>query len=223
MNDNGPALDDGPAPDSGLAPDSQPAPDGQPAPDDRAVILFDGACNLCNAMVRWAGPRDPNGRFRFAQLQSDEAARLLARAGATAGDSAWARGSAASNCADPGTVHAFQGLGAGSIALVQGRKVHFRSGAVLRIALRLKFPYPLLAAGLLAPRPLRDAAYDWVARNRYKWFGRAAACPLPTTPQAQSGAGPATNASAGPTDGARPTDGPPEPPNQGDSGGRLRD
>lgn len=188
MDDNGPAPDDGPAQGGGPLPDSQLAHGSQSSPNGRAVILFDRACNLCNAMVRWAGRRDPNGRFRFVPLQSDEAARLLARVGATASDSGWARAGSSNvnNCADPG-----------SIALVRGPKVHFRSGAVLRIALRLKFPYPLLAAGLLAPRPLRDAAYDWVARNRYRWFGRDATCPLPTTP--------------------------PEPPNQGDSGGRPPD
>lgn len=163
--------------DNGSARDKVSARDNGPAPDSRPVILFDGACNLCNAMVGWAKRRDAKSRFRFAPLRSDEAARLLARAGATAVDSAWARAgtwhaSDSSGCADPADP--------GSIALVQDRKVHFRSGAVLRIAWHLKFPYPLLAAGLLAPRPLRDAAYDWVARNRYRWFGRDASCPLPS-------------------------------------------
>lgn len=186
LDDDGPVHDDEPAPGNGPAHDGQPVPNSRSAPDDRAVILFDGACNLCNAMVRWAGRRDPKARLRFAPLQSSEAARLLARAGATASDSAWARAgsSHASDCADPG-----------SIALVRDRKVHFRSDAVLRIAWRLKFPYPLLAAGLLAPRPLRDAAYDWVARNRYRWFGQDAACLLPTPP----GAGPINNAAARPS------------------------
>lgn len=123
---------------------------------DRAVILFDGACNLCDALVRWARRRDSKGRFRFAPLHSDEAAQLLALAG----------GRRAAAVPD-------------SIVLVQGRTVHFRSSAVLRIARGLEFPCPLLAAGLLAPRPLRDAVYDWVARNRYRWFGGNASCPLP--------------------------------------------
>lgn len=160
-------------------------PNPRPAPDDRDAILFDGACNLCNALVRWAQHRDSKGRFRFAPLESDEAARLLARAGEPR------------NAAVPD-----------SIVLVKGRRVHFRSGAVLRIATGLGFPWPLLAAGLLAPRPLRDAAYDWVARNRYRWFGGNAPCPLPEPP-APRGEGRSPEASRRPPetrapDGRRP-------------------
>lgn len=133
--------------------------------DDRAAILFDGACSMCDALVRWARRRDSKGRFRFAPLHSDEAAQLLAHVGGQR------------------TAAAFPD----SIVLVQGRKMHFRSGAALRIARGLRFPWPVLAAGLLAPPPLRDAVYDWVARNRYRWFGRDASCHLPERAQEAQG------------------------------------
>jgi len=67
-----------------------------------------------------------------------------------------------------------------SIVLVEAGKKYTRSTAALRIARGLRFPWPLLYALMLAPRPLRDLVYDWVARHRYGWFGKRAACMVPT-------------------------------------------
>jgi len=65
--------------------------------------------------------------------------------------------------------------------LVDDAGVHTRSNAALRIARRLGFPWKLLGgAGALVPRFLRDAIYDWVARNRYAWFGKQEVCMMPT-------------------------------------------
>ena len=50
---------------------------------------------------------------------------------------------------------------------------------MLRLARRLRFPWPALALALVVPRPLRDAAYRLFARNRYRWFGRTDACEIP--------------------------------------------
>jgi predicted DCC family thiol-disulfide oxidoreductase YuxK len=69
---------------------------------------------------------------------------------------------------------------ADSIVLVEAGKRYTRSTAALRIARGLRFPWPLLYALVLTPRPLRDAVYDWVARHRYGWFGKRAACMVPT-------------------------------------------
>jgi predicted DCC family thiol-disulfide oxidoreductase YuxK len=113
-------------------------------PPDRALVLFDGVCNLCNGVVRFIIARDPAGRFRFAPL----------------------------------TLEASQP--AESLVLVEAGKTYTRSAAVLRIARGLRFPWPLLAAFLLAPRPLRDLLYDFVARRRYRWFGKRDTCMAPT-------------------------------------------
>jgi len=116
-----------------------------------SVVLFDGVCNLCNAVVRFILARDPEGHFRFASLQSEAARRLL-------GD----------------------GQTAETIVLLEAGKTYTKSTAALRIARGLRFPWPLLYAFVAFPRPLRDLFYDWVARHRYRWFGRRESCMVPT-------------------------------------------
>ncbi len=123
--------------------------------DERAVILFDGVCNLCNAAVNFVIERDPEARFRFAPLQSDAGRELLARSD--------------SKTAAPD-----------SVVLIVGDRACVKSSAALRIAAHLAAPWPLLSAFRIVPRPMRDFVYDWIARNRYRWFGRRDACMLPT-------------------------------------------
>jgi len=120
-----------------------------------AVVLFDGVCNLCNGTVQFIIARDPGARFRFAALESDAARRMLTECGV-------------------------QGPLPDSVALVEGGKVYTRSSAAVRIARRLRFPWWGLYALVVVPRPLRDALYDYVARHRYRWFGKREACMMPT-------------------------------------------
>jgi len=122
--------------------------------DARAVVLFDGVCNLCNAAVRFIAANDPEGRFAFLSLQSPRARALL--------------GERASEPAEPD-----------SVVLLRNGVVYERSDAALHIALRLRAPWPLAFAAILIPRAWRDALYRWIARNRYRWFGRTESCPLP--------------------------------------------
>lgn len=119
-----------------------------------AVVLFDGVCNLCNAVVRFIIPRDPRGHFQFATLTSDAAARALAAVphGADLPD---------------------------SIVLVDRGQVFTRSDAALRICRRLTFPWPLAYGLIVLPRGFRDHLYDAVARRRYRWFGRRDQCMIP--------------------------------------------
>ncbi len=121
----------------------------------RSVVLFDGVCNLCAGVVRFVARRDPHARFRFASLQSDAAQALLAGADAP------------SPLPD-------------SIVLVDAGRAFVESDAALRIARGLRFPWPLLAAFLVLPRFVRDPLYRFVARRRYRWFGRKDACMVPT-------------------------------------------
>ncbi|GGJ40199.1 hypothetical protein GCM10008938_27820 [Deinococcus roseus] len=66
-----------------------------------------------------------------------------------------------------------------SIILIDQGRVYAQSDAALHIAAHLKWPYALLGMFRIVPRPIRDAVYDWIARNRYRWFGKQDQCMLP--------------------------------------------
>lgn len=141
------------------------APHREEPPGEGPVLLFDGVCNLCNAGVLFIIKRDPRGRMRFAPLQSEAARRLLEEAGAEPLPEA--------AVAD-----------ADSMIVIEGppgdRRMYDRSAAALRIARALRWPWPLLGAFWIVPRPVRDWLYRLIARNRYRWFGRRDTCMMPT-------------------------------------------
>jgi predicted DCC family thiol-disulfide oxidoreductase YuxK len=118
-----------------------------------AVIYFDGFCGLCNGFVDFVLARDRARRFRFAALQGSTATSRFGGAGDV----------------DPTT-----------ILLEEDGVVYERSTAALRIIARLGGVWTLTAVLGLIPRPIRDWIYDWVARNRYAWFGKRDTCRLPT-------------------------------------------
>ena len=124
-----------------------------------ALILFDGVCNLCNGFVQLVIRHDPAGRFQFAALQSEAGRAVLAAHGLDANAVA----------SEPE-----------SVLLEVDGLLYSHSDAVLRIAQGLGGPWRLLLAGRLLPRTWRDAAYRFVARHRYRWFGRQESCWLPT-------------------------------------------
>ena len=99
--------------------------------------------------------RDPHARFSFASLQSEPARRLLRE------------------------VHAHDPV-PDSFVLVQDGRAFTRSSAVLRIARRMGFPWSLVYPLVAVPRPLRDWAYDVLARHRYQWFGKRDTCMIAT-------------------------------------------
>ena len=125
---------------------------------ERPTILFDGVCNLCDGTVRFVLARDPGERFAFAPLQSAKGRELLVRVGL---------------CVDARA----------SIVLVEGERSFVKSDAVLRILAGLSGLWPVLALLRVVPRRLRDALYDWIAANRYRWFGQRAECSVPTPEQ----------------------------------------
>lgn len=127
----------------------------EPPAADTAIILFDGVCNLCNAAVSFVLARDSAGRFAFAALQSAAGLRLQRQYGLT-------------------------GAAPDSVVLIDRGRVYMRSDAALRIARGLGWPWALLGMLLLLPVPLRDPFYAFVARYRYRWFGRRGVCRLPS-------------------------------------------
>jgi len=125
---------------------------------EHPLILFDGDCNLCNGCVQFVIKRDRKARYRFASLQSEVGRAVL--------ETALGRDGMATL--------------PDSIVLVQRSKVQVKSAAALAIARGIRWPWPLLAVFWVVPYPIRDFIYDWVARNRLRWFGKRDACWIPT-------------------------------------------
>jgi predicted DCC family thiol-disulfide oxidoreductase YuxK len=119
-----------------------------------AVVLYDGVCNLCNAWVRFVIRHDPAGRFRFAPQQSI-AGQTLIRA----------------------RLPAMPNLS--TVILLNDEAVYTESSAVLEICARLDLPWSWLASMRAIPQPMRDSAYRFIVRHRYRWFGRTEVCQIP--------------------------------------------
>lgn len=117
------------------------------------IILFDGVCNLCNGAVQSIIKRDKKRVFRFASLQSGTGKKLLEQYRIPPDYS--------------------------SIILIEPEKAWYKSTAVLRIARKLPGAWPLLYVLVAIPRFIRDPVYNFVARNRYKWFGKQEECRQP--------------------------------------------
>ena len=122
---------------------------------DRAVVLFDGVCNLCTWSVQFILQRDALAYFQFAALQSSIGQRLLQGHGMTS-------------------------TAPVSVVLIEGDRVYMRSDAALRIARNLSGAWPLLGLLVVVPRPLRDGIYAWIASHRYRWFGQTESCLIPS-------------------------------------------
>lgn len=118
------------------------------------IILFDGICNLCNKSVQFILKRDPEGNFQFASMQSEAGEKLLKHYG-------------------------FNGE-IKSIILIDHGKVFRKSSAALRIAGKLQGFWKLLVVFQIIPPFLRDLIYDYIAKNRYRWFGKKESCMLPS-------------------------------------------
>lgn len=134
-------------------PEAEAAPAPAP-PTNRPIVFYDGQCGLCDRSVRWILDRDTHARLRFAPLQGETYAAL----------------DEPSKPTDLGT-----------IVFRDDRGLHVRSDAVLRILHHLGGLWrPLAAIARVIPRPIRDAAYRFIAARRLKWFGGPEACKMPT-------------------------------------------
>jgi predicted DCC family thiol-disulfide oxidoreductase YuxK len=122
----------------------------------KAVILFDGVCNLCNTAVQLVIRNDPGSYFQFASLQSDAGKALLQQ------------------------YHISQPVTPESLVLIENGKAYQYSTGALRICRKLKSWHRIFYPFIFLPAFLRDPVYKWIARNRYRWFGRQDACWLPT-------------------------------------------
>jgi len=119
------------------------------------IILFDGVCNLCNGAVQYVIKHDKKKLFYFAALQSEAGQGLLKK-------------------------HALSPSDFNSFILVQNGKAYTKSTAALMVAKNLDGFIKLLSGFIIVPVIIRDAVYNTIARNRYKWFGKKDTCMMPT-------------------------------------------
>lgn len=126
---------------------------------EKAIILFDGVCNLCNGVVQFVIKHDPDAYFSFAPLQSDKGRQILAE------KEKYPDGK------HPASIR--------SIVLIENGHLYTESTAALRIARHLSGMWKYLSVLLLLPRFMRDPVYHFIARNRYRWFGKKEECMVP--------------------------------------------
>jgi predicted DCC family thiol-disulfide oxidoreductase YuxK len=121
-----------------------------------SVIVFDGVCMLCSRWVDFVLRRDPHGRYRFAAMQTASGRALLIEHGIDPDDPL-------------------------SFLLLEDRKGYTDSDAIVRILRSFGPGWKFIALLVsIVPRFVRDPLYRWIARNRYRLFGRRAACRVPT-------------------------------------------
>lgn len=119
-----------------------------------AVLIYDGYCNLCGAIIRLVKRRDRMGRFEFVPSQSERGGRLLGSAG-------------------------LKQAGTGTVVLVYQERFFTRSDAALMTFRLLGGGWKLLYGLIIVPRFIRDFVYDIIAKTRYRLFGRSASCYIP--------------------------------------------
>jgi predicted DCC family thiol-disulfide oxidoreductase YuxK len=117
------------------------------------IILFDGVCNLCNGVVKFITKRDLNKKFSFLSLQSSEGKKLLNQFN-------------------------FNTLETDSIVYVKNNQVFVKSKAALEIAKDMGGTYLFLMIFKIFPTKINDYFYDFVAKNRCKFFGKNDSCEI---------------------------------------------
>ncbi len=119
------------------------------------IILFDGICNFCNNSVIFILKRNIKTPIYFAALQSEVGQRLL-------------------------TEYELPVKEMESIVFIEQGKAYMQSTAALRICRCLRGLWPLCYGFIIVPKFIRDDIYNWIAKNRYKWFGIRKECMIPT-------------------------------------------
>jgi len=125
-------------------------------PRHKTLILFDGVCNLCNSSVLFVIKRDKKNQFLFTPLQSELGEHLIKEYNK-----------------DNFTMNSI-------ILYIPEKGLYFKSTAVLKIAKSLIPPFNWLSVFLILPEFVRNIVYDFISRNRYKWYGKKVQCMIPT-------------------------------------------
>ena len=123
--------------------------------NDRPVILFDGVCNFCNAMVNFIIRQDKKNIFLFATLQSDSGKKLLEQ-------------------------YKIDWKASDSFVVIANDKAYMKSNAALRLYNKLPWYWKWTQVFWIVPKFIRDGIYNFIAKNRYRWFGKKEECMVPT-------------------------------------------
>lgn len=123
--------------------------------NENPVILFDGVCNFCNGAVNFTIKRNKDKTIKFAPLQSEAGRELVKQYGLPENDMR-------------------------SFLFIENEKMYNRSTAALRVCRHLKGLWPLCYAFIIVPPFIRNGVYDFIAKNRYKWFGQKEECMVPS-------------------------------------------
>ena len=119
------------------------------------IILFDGVCNFCNDSINTIIKLDKKGVFKFAAIQSEVGQRLL-------------------------KVYGYSDKNLSTVVLICDGRLYTKSDAALQTFKHLGGWWRYLRILTIVPRFIRNAVYDFIARNRYKWFGKKEECMIPT-------------------------------------------
>ncbi|MCC7297719.1 MAG: thiol-disulfide oxidoreductase DCC family protein [Bacteroidia bacterium] len=123
------------------------------------IVLFDGVCNLCSSSVQWIIQHDPKAQFSFASLQSEMGEKLKTQFGILPDID--------------------------SVVLIENNTAFYQSDAALRIVKNTSGAWKFLYGFIVVPKFIRNFVYNFIAKNRYKWFGKKNECWLPN-PELQS-------------------------------------
>ena len=125
-------------------------------PINKKIILFDGVCNLCDSVVQFIIKHDKKDTFRFVALQSELGQKIINHIGI-----------------DSSKID--------SIILYEpGNAYYYKAEAAIKIASKLDGIYSLIKIFSILPKAVNNSVYDYIARNRYKWYGKKDACMIPT-------------------------------------------
>jgi predicted DCC family thiol-disulfide oxidoreductase YuxK len=124
-------------------------------PGEQPLVLFDGVCNFCNYWVNFAIRKNKKNNLRFTPIQGETASRLLPQFSISTTELS-------------------------SVIFINNGKVYTQSSAALQIARHLKGGWKLIFGLYIIPKFIRDFVYNIIAKNRYKWFGKANECMLPS-------------------------------------------
>lgn len=122
--------------------------------NNKTILLFDGYCNLCQSSVQFVLKHEKKPEIYFTSLQSETGIQLLNQYGI-----------------NPNEVD--------SLVLIENNKVFIKSSAALRVSKYLNGLYPLSFGLLIIPKFIRNMVYDFIAKNRYKWYGKKESCMIP--------------------------------------------
>jgi len=118
------------------------------------LILFDGVCNLCNSAVQYVIRHDKKGRFKFASLQSETGKKIISEFNLPPNDP-------------------------DSFVLIQNNQAFIKSTAAIKVAKQLDGVIKILYGFIIVPVFIRDVVYDFIAKYRYRWFGKRESCMIP--------------------------------------------